>query len=47
MVGDNPVADVRGAENVGIPAVLVRREPKPVDTRRYSKGLTGTIAIIR
>lgn len=26
MVGDNPVADVRGAEAVGIPAVLVRAD---------------------
>jgi putative hydrolase of the HAD superfamily len=28
MVGDNPVADVEGAEAVGIPAVLVRRGGK-------------------
>jgi putative hydrolase of the HAD superfamily len=27
MVGDNPIADVAGAEAVGIPAVLVRSEP--------------------
>ncbi|GIM90252.1 HAD family hydrolase [Paractinoplanes toevensis] len=27
MVGDNPVADVRGAEAVGIPAVLVHTPP--------------------
>ncbi len=26
MVGDNPDADVLGAEAVGIPAILVRRE---------------------
>lgn len=25
MVGDNPVADVRGAEGLGIPAILVRK----------------------
>jgi len=24
MIGDNPVADVAGAEAVGIPAILVR-----------------------
>ena len=24
MVGDNPIADVAGAERVGIPAILVR-----------------------
>jgi putative hydrolase of the HAD superfamily len=28
MVGDNPIADVEGAEAVGIPAVLIRREGK-------------------
>ena len=28
MVGDNPIADIEGAEAVGIPAVLVRREGK-------------------
>lgn len=28
MVGDNPIADVEGAEAVGIPAVLVWREGK-------------------
>jgi putative hydrolase of the HAD superfamily len=26
MVGDNPVADIRGAEAVGIPAFLVHTE---------------------
>jgi putative hydrolase of the HAD superfamily len=29
MVGDNPVADVAGAEAAGIPAVLVRRDGAP------------------
>jgi putative hydrolase of the HAD superfamily len=29
MVGDNPIADVAGAEAVGIPAILVRVEPNP------------------
>jgi putative hydrolase of the HAD superfamily len=27
MVGDNPIADIRGAEAVGIPAILVHAEP--------------------
>jgi putative hydrolase of the HAD superfamily len=29
MVGDNPVADVQGAEAAGIPAMLVRRDGAP------------------
>jgi putative hydrolase of the HAD superfamily len=36
MVGDNPEADVAGAEAVGIPAVLVRSERT---SRRCAKGL--------
>jgi putative hydrolase of the HAD superfamily len=39
MVGDNVVADVLGAEAVGIPAVLVRR-PDP-RARRYAESLAG------
>ena len=39
MVGDNIVADVLGAEALGIPAVLVRR-PDP-RTERYSESLAG------
>ncbi len=31
MVGDNPVADVEGAEAVGVPAVLVRARGRPAD----------------
>lgn len=39
MVGDNPVADVEGAEAVGIPAILVRSEdPGGV---RYARDLFG------
>jgi putative hydrolase of the HAD superfamily len=39
MVGDNVVADVLGAEVVGIPAVLVRRpDPRAV---RYADSLAG------
>jgi putative hydrolase of the HAD superfamily len=39
MIGDNIVADVLGAEAVGIPAVLVRR-PAP-QAARYADSLTG------
>lgn len=39
MVGDNVRADVLGAEEAGIPAVLVRR-PHP-DAARYSEDLLG------
>jgi putative hydrolase of the HAD superfamily len=39
MIGDNVVADVLGAEAVGIPAVLVRR-PDP-RARRYADSLAG------
>jgi putative hydrolase of the HAD superfamily len=31
MVGDNPEADVRGAEAVGIPAILVRSDDKNIE----------------
>lgn len=33
MVGDNPVADVAGAEAVGIPAILVRRPGSSAERR--------------
>ena len=33
MVGDNPVADVEGAEAVGIPAILVRNDAADVPRR--------------
>lgn len=39
MVGDNPEADVRGAEAVGIPAILVRSNDDGV-ARRFD-GLSG------
>lgn len=44
MVGDNPVADVAGAEAAGIPAVLVRSEPR--DTPRYARDLNDLVAIV-
>jgi putative hydrolase of the HAD superfamily len=39
MVGDNPEADVHGAEAAGIPAILVRTEDSTVS--RYEKDLYG------
>lgn len=42
MVGDNPVADVRGAEAVGIKAVLVR-SPEGESVKCYSPDLKGVI----
>lgn len=39
MVGDNPEADVRGAESAGIPAILVRTDAK--DVRRRFDDLLG------
>ena len=44
MVGDNPIADVRGAEAVGIPAVLVRTES--ADAARRAADLEGVEALI-
>ena len=45
MVGDNPQADVLGAEQVGIPAILVRRPPGP-DVLRSAVDLVGAAAHI-
>jgi len=44
MVGDNPVADVRGAEQVGVRAVLVRVDDPSVERR--SAGLAGAADLI-
>ncbi|HZT83984.1 MAG TPA: HAD family hydrolase [Gaiellaceae bacterium] len=44
MVGDNVVADVLGAEAVGLPAVLVRR-PDP-RAARYADSLGGVEALL-
>ncbi len=44
MIGDNPDADVRGAEAVGIPAILVRTQDSRV--RRTASGLFEAIDII-
>lgn len=43
MVGDNPIADVGGAEAVGIPAILVRRQGE-VDRR--AEDLLGAVDLI-
>ena len=43
MVGDNPVADVAGAEAVGIPAILVRAEG---DARHRARDLSGVADIL-
>lgn len=45
MVGDNPEADVKGAELVGINAILVRK-PNTSEVKHYSQNLTGVIKII-
>jgi putative hydrolase of the HAD superfamily len=44
MIGDNPVADVAGAERAGIPAILVRRSDDiaPEVTRR-ARDLTAVV----
>ncbi|HKH09792.1 MAG TPA: HAD-IA family hydrolase [Rubrobacter sp.] len=44
MVGDNPQADVRGAEAVGLPAILVRGQKR--GTRRHCEDLSGVSGII-
>jgi HAD superfamily hydrolase (TIGR01549 family) len=44
MIGDNVVADVLGAEAVGIPAILVRR-PDP-RAARYTESLAGVDALL-
>ncbi len=45
MVGDNPVADVRGAEAVGIPAIQVRTR-RADNVRWHSPDLEGVIDIL-
>ncbi|MGI5816794.1 MAG: HAD family hydrolase [Armatimonadota bacterium] len=43
MVGDNPVADVQGAEAAGIPAILVRRE---AEAQRRCEDLHGVVEML-
>jgi putative hydrolase of the HAD superfamily len=44
MVGDNVDADVLGAEEVGLPAILVRN-PSP-DASRFAQDLAAAVALI-
>lgn len=44
MVGDNPIADVRGAEAVGIPAILVRSTP--LGTERHAETVARAAELI-
>lgn len=44
MIGDNPIADVEGAEKVGLPAILVRKQRPGV--KRFSKSLMGVINLV-
>lgn len=44
MIGDNPKADVRGAETAGIPAILVRGHPN--ETKYHCRGLLGVVEIV-
>ncbi|HYZ91826.1 MAG TPA: HAD-IA family hydrolase [Actinomycetota bacterium] len=46
MVGDSPIADVQGAEAIGIPAIQVRTK-RADGVRRYSPDLAGVIDILR
>lgn len=45
MIGDSLKADVRGAETVGLKAILVRKQPTE-DVKYYSPNLSGVIEII-
>lgn len=44
MIGDNINADIRGAEAVGLPAILIRKENP--DAKYYSKDAAGIIPIL-
>lgn len=47
MVGDNPVADIEGAETAGIPAILVRRDaPEARMVKRRAADLYGVEAFL-
>jgi len=47
MVGDNPIADVAGAEAVGIPAILVRVEPSADRSgEHHAPTLSGVVEIV-
>jgi putative hydrolase of the HAD superfamily len=44
MIGDNPIADAKGAEVAGIPAILVRQEAR--DGNRICGGLADVVDIV-
>jgi len=47
MVGDNPTADIAGAEAVGIPAILVRAEPSPDrPVKHHASTLSEVVEIV-
>jgi putative hydrolase of the HAD superfamily len=46
MVGDNPVADIKGADAAGIPAILARTAPKE-KVSYYAPDLTWVVSIIK
>ena len=45
MIGDNPIADVRGAEAAGIPAILVRANHP--DVERQANDLHAALRFLR
>ena len=45
MVGDNPEADIRGAESIGIPAILVRNQQYQ-NAKYYAQDLMQAVSII-
>ena len=45
MIGDNIESDINGAENAGIPAILVR-SPRTEDVKYYAASLNDVVGII-
>jgi putative hydrolase of the HAD superfamily len=45
MIGDNPKADIQGAEALGIPAILVRNANR-TSAKYYAENLYGAVKII-
>ena len=45
MVGDNLIADIQGAESMGIPAILVHN-PNPGNASNYARNLQEAVPII-
>jgi ribonucleotide monophosphatase NagD (HAD superfamily) len=46
MVGDNAVSDVKGAEDAGIPAILVHQPPTE-GAKHWAADLKGVVRIIQ